>query len=160
MAKDSANTNQYIHEQYIIFNLGEEEYAIPITIVEEIVKITNLIRVPQSKSYFAGVMDIRGKVVRMIDLTKRLNIRNAKTAETAERAIVINLSGKSIGVIVDKVSHVIHFPANQVDPPPPSVKGISSRYITGVGKKDNRFIILIDIEKILTVEEISEMAVV
>ncbi|TGL59097.1 purine-binding chemotaxis protein CheW [Leptospira ognonensis] len=160
MAKDPASTNQFIHEQYIIFNLGEEEYAIPITIVEEIVKITNLIRVPQSKSYFAGIMDIRGKVVRMIDLTKRLNIRNASTGETAERAIVINIAGKSVGVIVDKVSHVIHFPANQVDPPPPSVKGISSRYITGVGKKDNRFIILIDIEKILTVEEISELAVV
>ena len=160
MAKESSSSNQFIHEQYIIFNLGDEEYAIPITIVEEIVKITNLIRIPQSKSYFAGIMDIRGKVVRMIDLTKRLNIRNANAVENAERAIVINIAGKSVGVIVDKVSHVIHFPANQVDPPPPSVKGISSRYITGVGKKDNRFIILIDIEKILTIEEISELAVV
>jgi purine-binding chemotaxis protein CheW len=160
MAKEAVNSNHFIHEQYIIFNLGEEEYAIPITIVEEIVKITNLIRVPQSKSYFAGIMDIRGKVVRMIDLTKRLNIRNTNTAENAERAIVIRIGGKSVGVIVDKVSHVIHFPASQVDPPPPSVKGISSRYITGVGKQDNRFIILIDIEKILTVEEISELATV
>ncbi len=80
--------------------------------------------------------------------------------EAQDRAIVINLAGKSVGVIVDKVSHVVHFPAGQVDPPPPSVKGISSRYITGVGKKENRFIILIDIEKILTAEEISEMATV
>ncbi|GBF50302.1 chemotaxis signal transduction protein [Leptospira ryugenii] len=160
MAKDQTSSNQYIHEQYIIFNLGEEEYAIPITIVEEIVKISNLIRIPQSKSYFAGIMDIRGKVVRMIDLTKRLNIKNANTSEQAERAIVIHIQGKSVGVIVDKVSHVVHFPQNQVDPPPPSVKGISSRYITGVGKKDNRFIILIDIEKILTVEEISELTAV
>ncbi|EOQ88823.1 CheW-like protein [Leptospira yanagawae serovar Saopaulo str. Sao Paulo = ATCC 700523] len=158
MAKETSQANQFIHEQYIIFNLGDEEYAIPITIVEEIVKITNLIRVPQSKSYFAGIMDIRGKVVRMIDLAKRLNIKNV--SETSDRAIVINVSGKSIGVIVDKVSHVVHFPANQVDPPPPSVKGISSRYITGVGKKDNRFIILIDIEKILTVEEMTELATV
>ncbi|EKJ86252.1 chemotaxis protein CheW [Leptospira meyeri] len=159
MAKETSSANQFIHEQYIIFNLGDEEYAIPITIVEEIVKITNLIRVPQSKSFFAGIMDIRGKVVRMIDLAKRLNIKNT-TDSAADRAIVINVSGKSIGVIVDKVSHVVHFPANQVDPPPPSVKGISSRYITGVGKKDNRFIILIDIEKILTVEEITELATV
>ncbi|TGL85096.1 purine-binding chemotaxis protein CheW [Leptospira congkakensis] len=158
MAKETSSANQFIHEQYIIFNLGDEEYAIPITIVEEIVKITNLIRVPQSKSFFAGIMDIRGKVVRMIDLAKRLNIKNI--SETADRAIVINVSGKSIGVIVDKVSHVVHFPANQVDPPPPSVKGISSRYITGVGKKDSRFIILIDIEKILTVEEVTELATV
>ncbi|MCU0823336.1 MAG: chemotaxis protein CheW [Leptospira sp.] len=154
MAKESASN--LIHEQYIIFNLGDEEYAIPITIVEEIVKITNLIRVPQSKNFFAGIMDIRGKVVRMIDLAKRLNVKN--TSESLDRAIVISIGGKSVGVIVDKVSHVVHFPAGQVDPPPPSVKGISSRYITGVGKKENRFIILIDIEKILTAEEISELA--
>lgn len=158
MSKEVSQSKSLIEEQYIIFNLGEEEYAIPISIVEEIVKITNLIRVPQSKSYFAGIMDIRGKVVRMIDLGKRLNIRSANTAQ-AERAIVINLGGKSVGIIVDRVSHVVHFPASQVDPPPPSVKGISSRYITGVGKKENRFIILIDIEKILTLEEIAEMAV-
>jgi purine-binding chemotaxis protein CheW len=156
MSKSSINL---ILDQYIIFNLGEEEYAIPISIVEEIVKISNLIRVPKSKNYFAGIMDIRGKVVRMIDLSKKLNIRNQEDS-TGDRAIVIKIGGRSVGIIVDKVSHVVHFPQNQIDPPPPSVRGISSRYIIGVGKKDNRFIILIDIEKILTVEEISEMSLV
>ena len=156
MSKSSINL---ILDQYIIFNLGEEEYAIPISIVEEIVKISNLIRVPKSKNYFAGIMDIRGKVVRMIDLSKKLNIRNQEDS-TVDRAIVIKIGGRSVGIIVDKVSHVVHFPQNQIDPPPPSVRGISSRYIIGVGKKDNRFIILIDIEKILTVEEISEMSLV
>lgn len=151
-----SNTQNSINDQYIIFNLGDEEYAIPISIVEEIVKISSLIRVPKSKEYFAGIMDIRGKVVRMIDLAKRLNIRSSAEA-LHDRAIVIRIGGKSVGIIVDKVSHVVTFPQNQIDPPPPSVKGISSRYIIGVGKKDNRFIILIDIEKILTVEEISEM---
>jgi len=158
MAKDTGNSLSLIQEQFIIFNLGEEEYAIPISIVEEIVKITNLIRIPQSKSYFAGIMDIRGKVVRMIDLAKRLNIRSATTNQ-AERAIVINLGGKSVGIVVDRVSHVVHFPPHTVDPPPPSVKGISSRYITGVGKKENRFIILIDIEKILTLEDVENVLV-
>jgi purine-binding chemotaxis protein CheW len=151
----SAPTTNPIFDQYIIFNLGDEEYAIPITIVEEIVKITNLIKVPQSKAYFAGIMDIRGKVVRMIDLAKKLNIKTADD-RAHDRAIVIKIGGKSVGIIVDKVSHVVIFPQSQIDPPPPSVKGISSRYITGVGKKDSRFIILIDIEKILMVEDISE----
>ncbi|WCL48989.1 chemotaxis protein CheW [Leptospira sp. GIMC2001] len=152
-------SNKQMNDQYIIFNLGDEEYAIPISIVEEIVKISNLIRVPKSKSFFAGIMDIRGKVVRMIDLSKKLNIKLAED-KAPDRAIVIKLGGKSVGIIVDKVSHVVHFPQAQIDPPPPSVKGISSRYIIGVGKKDNRFIILIDIEKILTAEEISELSVV
>jgi purine-binding chemotaxis protein CheW len=152
----SKATNKQIIDQYIIFNLGDEEYAVPISIVEEIVKIQNLIKVPKSKIYFAGIMDIRGKVVRMIDLAKRLNIKTAIDSPH-DRAIVIKVGGKSVGIIVDKVSHVVTFPQNQIDPPPPSVKGISSRYIIGVGKKDNRFIILIDIEKILTAEEVTEM---
>ena len=117
MSKSSINL---ILDQYIIFNLGEEEYAIPISIVEEIVKISNLIRVPKSKNYFAGIMDIRGKVVRMIDLSKKLNIRNQEDS-TGDRAIVIKIGGRSVGIIVDKVSHVVHFPQNQIDPPPPSV---------------------------------------
>ncbi|MCC5814194.1 MAG: purine-binding chemotaxis protein CheW [Leptospira sp.] len=153
----SKATNKQIIDQYIIFNLGDEEYAVPISIVEEIVKIQNLIKVPKSKNYFAGIMDIRGKVVRMIDLAKRLNIKTSVDS-SHDRAIVIKVGGKSVGIIVDKVSHVVTFPQNQIDPPPPSVKGISSRYIIGVGKKDNRFIILIDIEKILTAEEVSEMS--
>lgn len=149
-------TNTSLKDQYIIFNLGEEEYAIPISIVEEIVKIQNLIRVPKSKEYFAGIMDIRGKVVPMIDLSKRLNVKTNESS-VQDRAIVIKIGGKSVGIIVDKVSHVVQFTSNNIDPPPPSVKGISSRYIIGVGKKENRFVILIDIEKILTAEEISEI---
>jgi purine-binding chemotaxis protein CheW len=152
----SKNPTNYIIDQYIIFNLGEEEYAVPISIVEEIVKIENLIRVPKSKNFFAGIMDIRGKVVRMIDLARKLNIKITEDKQP-DRAIVIKIGGKSVGIIVDKVSHVVTFPQNQIDPPPPSVKGISSRYIIGVGKKDNRFIILIDIEKILTIEEVAEI---
>ncbi len=149
--KQSVNS---IQDQYIIFNLGEEEYAIPITIVEEIVKIQNLIKVPKSKEYFAGIMDIRGKVVRMIDLAKRLNVKTNPDFHP-DRAIVIKIGGKSVGIIVDKVSHVVTFHQSNIDPPPPSVKGISSRYIIGVGKKDNRFVILIDVEKILTAEDIA-----
>jgi len=151
--------DQHITEQYIIFTLGEEEYAMPITIVDEIVKVENLIPVPKSKPYFTGVMDIRGKVVNMIDLAKKLGIRDYSFNERSksERAIIVNIFKKPTGILVDKVAHVIHLPPNAIDPPPPSVKGISSRYIIGVGKKDNRFIILIDIEKIMSAEDLSEI---
>lgn len=152
----SKSSQDLIKEQYIIFSLGDEEYAVPIAIVEEIVRVSNLIKVPKASPFFAGIMDIRGKVVRMIDLSKKLNIRSSES-RAMERAIVIQLQGKSVGIIVDKVAHVVHFPPSQVDPPPPSVKGISSKYILGVGKKENRFIILIDIEKILTGDEITEL---
>jgi purine-binding chemotaxis protein CheW len=149
-------TKDIIQDQYIIFNLGEEEYAVPITIVEEIVKISNLIKIPQAKTHFAGIMDIRGKIVQMIDLAKRLAIKT-RSESTQDRAIVLQIHGKSVGIVVDKVSHVVYLPPSQIDPPPPSVKGISSRYILGVGKKDNRFVILIDIEKILSSEELNDL---
>lgn len=143
-------------DQYITFGVADEEYAISILNVEEIVKVSGLIKVPQAKDYFVGLMDIRGKVVNMIDLGKKLLNRTTDT-KISDRAIIVTIQGKSIGVIVEKVSHVIRFPASQIDPPPPSVRGLSSRYITGVAKKDNRFIIIMDIEKILTSDELNEI---
>ncbi|MCC6274510.1 MAG: purine-binding chemotaxis protein CheW [Leptospiraceae bacterium] len=150
MAKDT------LSEQYITFSIGEEEYAISILNVEEIVKVSGLIKVPRAKDYFVGLMDIRGKVVSMIDLSKKLMNKRAENS-VLDRAIIVKISGKSLGIIVDKVSHVTRFQSSQIDPPPPSVKGISSRYITGVAKKDNKFIIIMDIEKILTSDELSEL---
>lgn len=75
-----------IEHQYILFSLGEEEYAIPISWVDEIIKIHNLVRVPRSKNYFAGIMDIRGKVVKMVDLGVKLNIPREHQSEY-DRAI-------------------------------------------------------------------------
>ena len=126
MAKD----DNHLSEQYITFTIGEEDYV--------------------------GLMDIRGKVVNMIDLSKK--IMNKKVGESSmNRAIIVKIDGKSLGVIVDKVSHVVHFSSSQIDPPPPSVRGMSSRYIVGVAKKENRFIIIMDIEKILSSEELAEV---
>jgi purine-binding chemotaxis protein CheW len=148
--------DNHLNEQYITFTIGEEDYAISIENVEEIVKVTNLIKVPKSQVYFVGLMDIRGKVVNMIDLSKK--IMNKRVGDSQmNRAIIVKIDGKSLGIIVDKVSHVVRFAASQIDPPPPSVKGMSSRYIIGVAKKDNRFIIIMDVEKILTSEELAEV---
>ncbi|URD70987.1 chemotaxis protein CheW [Leptospira borgpetersenii] len=145
-----------IDHQYILFSLGDEEYAIPISLVDEIIKISNLIRIPKAKDYFAGIMDIRGKVVKMMDLAVKLNI--PRVDEIAyDRAIVVKVNGQSVGIIVDKVANVVLFPPESINSPPPSVKGISGRYITGVGKKDDRFIIIIDVEKILGAEELAEL---
>ncbi|MEM7183338.1 MAG: chemotaxis protein CheW [Spirochaetota bacterium] len=148
--------NNHLNEQYITFTIGEEDYAISIVNVEEIVKVSNLIKVPKSQDYFVGLMDNRGNIVNMIDLSKK--IMNKKTTESQiNRAIIVKINGKSLGIVVDKVSHVVHFSPSQIDPPPPSVKGISSRYIIGVAKKDNRFVIIMDIEKILSSEEFNDI---
>ncbi|PJZ53422.1 MULTISPECIES: chemotaxis protein CheW [Leptospira] len=145
-----------IDHQYILFSLGDEEYAIPISLVDEIIKIDNLIRIPKAKAYFAGIMDIRGKVVKMVDLAVKLTV--PREGELSyDRAIVVKVGGHSVGIIVDKVSNVVLFPPESINPPPPSVKGISGRYITGIGKKDDRFIIIIDVEKILGAEELAEL---
>lgn len=149
--------DNHLSEQYITFTIGEEDYAISIINVEEIVKVTNLIKVPKSQPYYVGLMDIRGKVVNMIDLSKKIMNRKLNQNNPMNRAIIVKIKGKSLGVIVDKVSHVVRFTESQIDPPPPSVKGMSSRYIVGVAKKENRFIIIMDIEEILSAEELSEV---
>ncbi|WP_025176846.1 chemotaxis protein CheW, partial [Leptospira interrogans] len=95
-----------IDHQYILFSLGDEEYAIPISLVDEIIKIHNLIRIPKAKTYFAGIMDIRGKVVKMVDLAIKLTV--PREGEMAyDRAIVVKVSGQSVGIIVDKVANVV-----------------------------------------------------
>ena len=151
-----AEEKNHLSEQYITFTIGDEGYAISIINVEEIVKVSNLIKVPKSQSYFVGLMDIRGKIVNMIDLSKKIMNKKINDSQL-NRAIIVKIQNKSLGIIVDKVSHVVHFSPSQIDPPPPSVKGMSSNYILGVAKKDNRFIILMDIEKILTADELNEV---
>jgi purine-binding chemotaxis protein CheW len=151
-----AQNDNHLSEQYITFTIGEEDYAISIINVEEIVKVTNLIKVPKSQDYFVGLMDNRGSIVNLIDLSKKI-MNKKNLSQEINRAIIVKIKNRSLGIVVDKVSHVVHFGPSQIDPPPPSVKGISSRYIIGVAKKENKFVIIMDIEKILTVEELSDL---
>lgn len=135
------------------FRLGDEEYAVDILKIKEIKLLMEVTRVPKAPPFVVGVINLRGDIVPIIDLRKRLRLPTPEfTDET--RIIIVEIEAKLCGVIVDGVSEVIEIEENKVLPPPSIVKGsIDSAYLKGVGRLDERILILLDLDKILTASE-------
>lgn len=106
-------------------------------------------KVPNSPSFVEGIINYRGKVIPIVCLKKKFSMENSiKDANT--RIIVINLNDRQIGFLVDEASQTVRIDEANIDPTPDVITGVERKYITGVGKIDNRLIILIDLEKVLT----------
>lgn len=137
--------------QLVSFNLGEEEFGIDILIVKEIIRIIDVTRVPNAPSYVEGVINLRGKVVPIIDLRRRLDMpENELTKST--RIIVVDLDSKVIGFIVDQVNEVLRINKSITENPPPMASNIESEFITSIGKLEDRLLILLDLEKVITAD--------
>jgi purine-binding chemotaxis protein CheW len=141
--------------KYVIFMMKDEEYGLEVLKVHEIVRIENIIPVPHSRPYFLGMMDIRGKVVPIIDLRVKLELDKNETSP--DRAIIIEVEKKRIGLAVDRVSSVVQFRAEDIDQGPPAVKSVHTRYIAGIGKWKDRFIVLMNLDHLFSAEELSEL---
>lgn len=142
--------------QLVTFNLGKEEFAVPILQIQEINRLVDITRVPKSPEFVEGVINLRGKVIPIIDLRKRFGLPQAELGKYA-RIVVVNMEGRMVGLIVDSVSEVLRLSEGAIEPPPPVVAGIDSEYIRGLGKLDGRLLILLDLSKILTKEERKEL---
>jgi purine-binding chemotaxis protein CheW len=141
--------------QLVTFGIGEEEFGIDILKVQEIIRTMAITKVPNSPPYVEGVINLRGKVIPVIDLRSRFNME-CRSHDSHTRIIVIELHGMIIGFVVDEVSEVLRIQSNTVEPPPPVVAGVESEYIKGVGKLENRLLILLDLEKLIPVEELKQ----
>jgi purine-binding chemotaxis protein CheW len=138
--------------QLVSFRLAQEEYGIEITKVQEIILMGEITRVPQTPEYIKGLINLRSTVIPIVDLRLRFGLpRGEQTDET--RIMVVNVAGKTIGIIVDAVSEVLRISHDQIAPPPPTVAGLGREYLTGLVKLDTRLLILLDIDKILTREQ-------
>ena len=135
--------------QLVTFRLGKEEFSMDILKVQEIIRHMDLTRVPRTPVFVDGVINLRGRVIPVLDLRKRFGLpEGERTNET--RIIVVDVDNRTVGLKVDAVSEVLRLPADTVEPPPSLVTGMESDYIKGVGKLDGRLIILLDVAKILT----------
>lgn len=139
--------------QLVTFGIGEEEFGIDILKVQEIIRTMAITKVPNSPQYVEGVINLRGKVIPVIDLRSRFNMEY-RAHDSHTRIIVLELHGMIIGFVVDGVSEVLRIQSSTVEPPPPVVAGIDSEYIRGVGKLENRLLILLDLEKLIPMEEL------
>jgi len=142
--------------QIVCFKIGNEEYGIDILQVQEIYKLPTITKLPKSIDYIEGVIDFRGKVMPIVDLSVKFRIKSNEEGDS-QRAIVVDVGGKQVGLAIDSVSHVVKVDSSEIEPPPPVVKGISGKYIVGIAKLAEGFVVILDINKIFSTEEINSL---
>jgi purine-binding chemotaxis protein CheW len=143
--------------QLVSFKIGNEEFGINILMVQEIIKTVQITKIPNAPVFVEGIINLRGKVIPVIDLRVKLNLEK-KNQDKDTRIIVLEINSKTIGFIVDEVNEVLRIPKSITEPPPDMVTGLNSEFITAVGKLDDRLITLIDLEKVLSVEEKKQLS--
>jgi len=138
--------------QLVSFNLGSEEFGIDILKVQEIIRLISITKVPNSPEFIEGVINLRGRVIPVIALRIKLGMEKIEYSNST-RIIVVEINNNTVGFVVDGVSEVLRIPANITEAPPSMVAGVDSEYITAVGKLEDRLLILLDLEKILAINE-------
>jgi purine-binding chemotaxis protein CheW len=134
--------------QIVGFRVGNETYGVPITALHEIVRVPEITAVPDAPDYMEGVINLRGKIVSVIDLRKRFGIKET-TASRRNRILVVEYNGRLSGLIVDSASEVLKIPPADIEPPPAVLQEGGLNCVTGLGKYQGRLIMLLDTSKIL-----------
>ena len=134
--------------QLVSFFIEDEEFAVDILYVQEINRMLQVTKVPNAPDYVNGVINLRGRVIPVINLRLRLGMPR-KEPDKNTRIIVMEVNEKTVGFIVDSVNEVLRIPENVTEAPPSLAMGINSEFIKSVGKLEDRLLILIDLEKIL-----------
>ncbi len=137
------------------FSLGNEEFCMDILAVQEIIRMVEITKIPNSPDFVEGIINLRGKVIPIIDFRKRCNLYDeAECNSDQRRIIVVGIGTRTIGLVVDKVSQVIKLEQNQVSSTPDVAKGFNSDFISGVGKSGDKLLILLDMEKLFSQGEL------
>jgi len=132
----------------VTFQLGREEYGVEIASVQEIIRATDITPVPGAPSHVRGVINLRGKIIPVVDLRRRFALASVESSDN-QRIIVVELGEKRIGMLVDSVSQVIKVPAGVVEEMPEEATSVDENFIKGVGKLESRLIIILDLNKSL-----------
>jgi purine-binding chemotaxis protein CheW len=134
--------------QLVGFNLVDEEFGVDIQQVQEINRMVEITPVPRTPDFVEGVINLRGKVIPVIQLRKRFG-HETKEVDKETRIVIVEVLSKVLGLVVDSVSEVLRIPANIIEPPPDIITGVEAEYIKGVAKLENRLLILLDLDKVI-----------
>lgn len=146
--------------QYLTFQLDDEVFAIDVANVREILEYNSVTRVPKSPEYMRGVINLRGSVVPVFDMRLKFGMTGTqKTINTCIVVVEVSYEGEDIiiGALVDSVQEVFELEADQIEPAPKIGTHLRTEFIRGMGKKDERFIIILDIDKVFSIEEITSI---
>ena len=141
-----------MERQLVIFNLANEDFGVDISAVEGIMKMQAITAVPHAPRFVDGVTNLRGEVLPVIDLRKRFGLTPTANPQDS-RIVTVDVHGLKVGMIVDGVSEVLRVSDEAIEPPSPIVTTLDSAFVTGIAKVAERLIILLDLGKVLTVEE-------
>ena len=146
--------------QYLTFKLADEIFAFDVAKVREILELTSITKVPQTPEFMRGVINLRGSVVPVIDL--KLNFAMQRTEQTINTCIIVvevNLNGEPIvlGVLADSVQEVVEMEPGLIEPPPKLGTKLNTAFIKGMGKVGETFVMILDIDKVFSAEELTEL---
>lgn len=145
--------------QLVVFGIGKELYGLGINSVQEIVRVPDVTEVPDAPAFLEGVINLRGKVIPVVDLRKRLRLPGKEKTKSTRVLVTENETSTrgQVGLLVDSVSEVRKVRPEAVEEPPEMVSAVGVEYITGVAKVDERLIILLDLKRILNVEDMKKI---
>jgi purine-binding chemotaxis protein CheW len=153
MATEQTNNSGILH--MVGFTVGHEEFCVDILKVQEIIRMVEITLMPNAPDFVEGVINLRGKVIPVIDFRKRFHMFDGGEADSQhKRIVVVALNGVTIGFVVDRVSQVIKLAQDQISPTPDTVKGYDSEFISGVGRLGDKLLIILDLEKLFAQHEL------
>ena len=146
--------------QLVVFQLGGEEFGVDIMQVQEIIRIPEATRIPQSPEYVKGVINLRGRIIVVINLDTRFGMQT-KEIDDNSRIIIVEIGKNVVGMVVDSVSEVMRLGESKIETAPEIIASkVRADYIKGVGKLDDRLLILLDFEKVLNEDEMKQVSVI
>lgn len=135
--------------QVVSFSLSNEEYGVDIGQVQEINRMVSITHVPRAPHFMEGVINLRGQLIPIIDLRTRFGMPRSEPTKNT-RIVVTEIGSKRVGIVVDSVSEVLRIPLDQVEDAPEMIAGVETEYIRGVGKVDDRLIIMLDLARVIS----------
>jgi purine-binding chemotaxis protein CheW len=144
--------------QLVVFKIGEEEFGVEINQVREIVKLVSITRMPKAPAFIEGVVNLRGQIITVIDLSRRLDLPSKGRSEST-RIMVVEIGENTVGMIVDSVSEVLRLSSDDIEDTPSLIDTeVHEKYLRGVGKSEDRLLILLDLNEVLSTEEIKHIS--
>jgi purine-binding chemotaxis protein CheW len=146
-----------MQNQLVVFSIGNEFYGVDVDAVESIIKMQEITRLPHAPEFVEGITNLRGAVVPILDLRKRFGLE-ASEATRDTRIMIVNMNNTNVGMVVDSVTQVVRIAAESIDPPPQMAMTVNSAFIKGIAKLDEMLIILLDLKKVLTVDDYERLS--
>lgn len=160
MFEETLEENSKLQEEslhLVTFELSGEEFGVDIMQVSEVIPVPRITRIPQAPECVKGLINLRGKILVVIDHNKRLGFQ-PKDTDSLSRILIVEVKDTVTGMLVNSVKEVMHLPLSSIEPPPEIIKSkINSEYLTGVGKVGDRLLIILNLAKVLGEEEIEEL---